>query len=460
MSKLGPFFEPRTIAVIGASNVPERPGYTLFENLARSSFKGKVYPVNQREKDVLGVRAYKSIGDIEGEIDLADIIVPYSDTLRVLKECADKGVKAVMLAAAGFAETGEAGAELQREAVNIAELSGMRLIGPNTSVLMNVSNGLNSTFAKVPSAQKGSISIVTQSGGVCCSLLGWLEEQHVGLSKLIDLGNKCDVDETDVLKYFADDTHTKVIGIYLEDIRDGQRFLKLAKEVTKDKVVLVLKGGGTEAGKKAARSHTGALANNDIISDVAFRQSGIIRVETLEEFIDYLKVFETQPLMRGNRISVLASAGGHAVVASDTAERHGLRLAEFSQGTIDRISAVSPYLASITNPVDFGGQVFSADIYYRVLEQVLEDENVDAVAMIIYFWVSGLEKMVELLIDLVKTKTKKPITFCGGAPKSVMNVDHQLGLLEQQGIPIYPSPERAVKALSPLYRRYRSLRDV
>ena len=458
MLALEPFLEPKTIAVIGASNTPDKPGYMLVQNLLNSGFPGKVYAVNRRGDDILGLKGYKSVKDIPGEVDLADVIVPSVEAITALKDCAGKGVKAALIAPGGFAEMGMVGAGLEKEIVDITRHSRMRVIGPNTVGWLNTANDLINVFAWIERPKRGCISVIAQSGGICLSPLIWLREYNVGFSKLIGMGNKCDIDETDALQYLAADPETRVIGLYLEDIKDGQRFLKVARVVAKEKALVVFKSGRTEAGKKATRSHTAALAGDDDVYESAFRQSGIIRVETLEEFFDYLRVFACQPLPQGNRTAVLGTSGGHGVLAADALERHGLKLAELSPQTIEHITKPYSFITSVMNPVDLG-PITSPDVYEHVIEALLADENVDGMVLAVFFWLSDLVKISEILIRQVERNQGKPVTFCGaGFTGVVEGIEEALGSVEEAGIPIYPSPERAVGALGALYRRQENLR--
>lgn len=444
------FFEPGAIAVIGSLNEWGGLGYTAVKNMRQFNFGGRIYPINPSYKEALGLRAYPEIAAVEDSIDLAIVITPAQTVPGIIDQCAQKGIKAAIIVSDGFAETGEAGARLQRQIVEISNRTGLRIVGPNTIGTLNTENGLvtNPYFISYDKIRKGNIAYCSQSGIVGAQGQP-LKDQAYPISKMCDLGNKCDVNEVDLLNYLSQDPHTSVIAMHIEDVKDGHKFIETVREVAAHKPVLLLKPGRTERGSKAVASHTGSLAGSDRIYDAAFRQAGAIRLNTWREFWEIPRVFVNQPLPQGDRIAIITITGGVGVVSVDTAEEGGLAVADFSPVTVNRLSRLSPQLAS--NPVDIGPIIPTLDNPWPVLEEtiaaVLDDPNVDCVTATLYIS-SGEEIPVymDIFDRLMKNVTKPVSIWIYGTDLGAMQ--ELLRKLQERGLPAYLDIELAIKALA------------
>lgn len=450
------FFNPASVAVVGVSRDPFKINFNLFANLVRLKFPGKVYPVNPNVQEILGIKAYPNLESIEDEVDLVISAVPAAATLKVIKDCVEKGVKGVVIVAGGFAEGGEKGRKVQDEIARLLKESGIRAIGPNSLSPLNTSNGLIIGFTPHEKLKQGNVSFIFQSGLYEPRLRWIFSDLNLGINKLIDLGNKMDINEVDALEYLAEDPDTKVIAIHLESIAgDGRKFLQLLKDTSKKKPIVVLKSGRTEAGIKAASSHTGAIVKgSDAVFDVAMSQVGVIRAQTVEEFFDFAKVFEfLMPLeLNGNRIAIATFSGGEGVIATDLCQEQGFSMAKVSPETFGKLQKVSPPWTISPNPFDLGVCLqfhHPAEVYRVYLESMISDENVDCLASEI-----GLTDL--LMSDefskpfLMAREREKPLVIwqLEGASRNGSSIQW----LESNHIPIYASAERAIKALSALYR--------
>ncbi|MEO0091930.1 MAG: acetate--CoA ligase alpha subunit [candidate division WOR-3 bacterium] len=440
-------FWPRSIAVIGASTKKGSVGQATFANILLNGFTGIVYPVNPTVRSVLGVKAYPSVLHIPDEIDLAVIIVPAPIVPEVIEECGQKGVKGAIIISAGFKEIGESGAKLEKRVKEIASKHNLSLIGPNCFGLINTDHRVNlfATFGKaVP--ESGNIAFISQSGAVGVTALEYAEAEGIGLSKFISIGNKADINENDLLEYLRDDEQTKAIILYLEDLVEPRRFLKIATEVTSKigKPILAIKAGRTTEGAKAASSHTGALAGSDEAYNAFLHQCGIIRVDTVSELFDYAKAFSGQPLPKSRRVAIITNAGGMGIMATDSVIRNGLVLSQFSESTKTKLRTFLPSSASINNPLDVIGD--SDEKRYReALKLLLEDENVDG---IICIWTPTLmaeTKVVAEEISAIAPNYAKPVMGC---LLSLENTKEVIRTLWKARIPYYPFPEIAAKALA------------
>ncbi|MEM4408564.1 MAG: CoA-binding protein, partial [Candidatus Caldarchaeum sp.] len=311
--------------MVGASANPEKTGHLVLKNLVEK-YSGRIYPVNPRGGEILGLKVYRRVGEIPESVDLAVLAIPTSEVAPTLEECVKNGTRFAIVIAAGFKEAGEQGAKLEEKIVKIARKGGIRLIGPNTIGIINGHNNLIASGVPLRSWRSSGISIVCQSGIFAGALAAWIMTNNVmGVGKVVALGNKCDLDESDILEYLGQDENTRVIGLHLEGIVDGRRFLKIARKVVKKKPIVAVKAARTEYGTKAALSHTGSLAVDDKVVDAAFRQAGIIRAENIMEMLDYLKAFEYQPLPRGSRVGLITLSGALGVLACDACFNYGLR---------------------------------------------------------------------------------------------------------------------------------------
>ncbi|ENN95728.1 acetyl CoA synthetase [Methanocaldococcus villosus KIN24-T80] len=433
-------FYPKSVAVIGATKKEGKVGYAILKNLLK--FNGKIYPVNPKYDNIFNLKCYKSVLDIDDEIDLAIIAVPNVAVPQVLEECGKKGIKYAVIISAGFSEVGNY--ELEEEVKNIIKKYGIRVIGPNCLGIMNTHINLNATFSKI-FPPKGGVSIVSQSGAVLNAILDIAPLLNIGFSKVVSLGNKIDIQESDLLEYFLEDDDTEIIVLYIEGLKD-KRFLKVAKKVAKKKPIIVLKAGRSEEGKRAAKSHTGSLAGDDVVYDTAFKEAGIIRAKTFEELIDLIHIFSTQPIMEKNEIGVITNAGGFGVLAADACADHNLKLANFEKSTIEKLKEVLPETANITNPLDIIGDA-TPERYEKATKILLEDKNIHGLLVILTPQeMTEPLKVAEILANL---KRDKPLitSFVGG-----VSVKGAKSYLRKHGIPAYITPENGIKALSYLYK--------
>lgn len=375
------FFKPNSMAVIGASREEGKVGHSVLKNILQYGYKGKVYPVNPKAKQILGLKTYPRVSKIKNKVDLAIIIVPAKYILSVIEDCGRKRIDSSIIISAGFKESGKKGSRLEREVLKRAKSLKMRVMGPNCLGLIDTSSKLNASFAaSMPS--RGNIAFFSQSGALCTAILDWSSSVNLGFSKFISLGNKMDIDEIDLLLALGQDRKTKVILGYLEGINKGIEFMEAARKVSLRKPVIITKAGGTGAGARAASSHTGTLAGSETAYTAAFRQSGIIRVETVRELFDYAIAFSSQPLPRGRNLAVITNAGGPGILAADATEKSILKMASFSQGTIQNLRENLPPAAALYNPVDVIGDAPAA-LYEKAGETVFADPGVDSLLAIL-----------------------------------------------------------------------------
>ncbi|MHB1307719.1 MAG: acetate--CoA ligase alpha subunit [Limisphaerales bacterium] len=432
---------PKTVAVIGASRNPEKVGYAFMHNLTRLGFQGTIVPVNLEAPDILGVKCYKSLDEFPGQIDLSVIVVGGKYVKESVQNSIKAGAKTIIVITAGFKEVSEKGAEAEKELVDLCEAAGVRLMGPNCLGVLNTHHRLNATFApSVPPA--GPISVISQSGALCVAILDWAASQKIGLAKVISFGNKADLNEVDFIQALAEDAETKVIAGYLESIKDGDKFLRVAEQAATIKPVVILKVGVTSAGAKAASSHTGSLAGADTAYGAAFKRSGVIRAEHFEALFDYALAFATQPLPAGDRVAIITNAGGPGIMTADAVELAGLKMIAPSEEQKTRLRAVLPPTAAFGNPIDVIGDA-EPERYIKAFEILQEDDNIDAV--IVVATPQNMTRPLELAEKLAATnRGKKPLltVFMGGEEVAAAKVR-----LMELGIPNYPAPNRAVAAL-------------
>jgi acetyltransferase len=379
---LNSFFNPASIAVVGASRNPLKISHNLLTNLINLKFPGKVYPINPGVPEILGLKAYSNLQAVEDEIDLVVCGVPATSALEVIKDCVEKGVKNVVVVAGGFSEAGQGGRKLQGEIARLLKENGIRAIGPNSLSPINSNNNLVIGFVPHEKLTQGGASFIFQSGLYEPRLNWLLLNFHLGINKLIDLGNKMDVNEVEALEYLGNDPETKVIAMHLESVEgDGRAFFQLLKEITRRKPVVVLKSARTPAAAKAASSHTGVMAKvNDAIFNAALRQAGAVHAQTLEEFFDFTKAFECfTPLeLKRNQIVIATFPGGEGVITTDVCQVHGLSMADVSPETYDKVQTVAPPWAVNPNPFDLGVSTQFHDhrrVYQVLMDAMTEDKN-------------------------------------------------------------------------------------
>ncbi len=448
---LDAIFRPASVAVIGASNRTGSVGHAVFTNILEANFSGIIYPVNLKSKSVCGVRAYPTVADIPDEVDLGVIIVPAANAPGVVREAANKGIKGLVVISAGFRETGVNGAGLEQELLEVCRENKIRLIGPNCLGVINTDPqiGLNASFAR-RKASSGNIAFISQSGALCTAVLDFAAKRNIGFSKFISVGNKADVGELGLIRYLHEDPQTKVIMMYVEELRHGHEFIETVREVTggdKPTPILAIKSGRTTEGAAAVSSHTGSLAGSEAVYNALFQQAGVFRAQTIEELFDFAVAFGCQPLPRSNRIAIITNAGGPGIIATDVTIHSGLKLANFTEKTTEVLQSHLPSTASVRNPVDVIGDAKS-DRYKAALSAVLNDENVDGVIFILTPQsMTEIEETAAMIPNLAK-KSGKPVvaSFMG-----LMDVTRGAEILEQNGIPHYHFPETATRAMSALY---------
>ncbi len=432
---------PQTVAVIGASTNPEKVGGAFMHNLTSGGFKGTIVPINLSAPEILGVKCYKSLEEYGEKIDLSIIVVGGKYVKTSIESSIKAGAKTIVVITAGFKEVSEKGAEAEQELVDLCRSHGVRMMGPNCLGVLNTHHAMNATFAPtLPPA--GHISVISQSGALCVAILDWAASQKLGLGKVISFGNKADLNEVDFLQALAEDKETKVIAGYLESIKEGDKFLRIAEEAAGVKPVVLLKVGITQAGAKAASSHTGSLAGQDMAYGAAFRRSGVVRAENFEALFDYALAFATQPIPKGDRVAVITNAGGPGIMAADAAETMGLNMVDITEKSKETLRPLLPPTAALGNPVDVIGDA-EPDRYLHAFEVLQEDDNIDAILVVAT--PQNMTQPLELAEKLAeKHKGKKPLltAFMGG--EEVLAAKARLMEL---GIPNYPSPDRAVAAL-------------
>ena len=448
-NSLTPFFSPRGVAVIGASSQAHKLGYGVARNLTQSGYGGVIHLVNPKGGAAFGIDMLTSIADILDPVDLAILVVPAKAAPETMRACGLRGIKATILVSGGFRETGDEGAALETETLRVAQEFGIRMIGPNCIGLMDTHLPLDTTFLPPPAPRAGELAFVSHSGAICAALIDWSMDQGFGFSRLISLGNQADVSETDMLSVVADDEHTKVLTLYLENISDGARFIKEAKAIVEKKPIVALKVGRSASGQKAAASHTGALAGAESAFDAAFEKAGVFRADTTEEMFDWARALAWSPLPKGRRIAILTNAGGPGVIAADALELNGLALAELSAATETALTELLPPAASVHNPVDMLASA-SAEHYAEGLRILLADPNVDGALVIMppppmY----PAEDAADAMIPVIQASEKPTVIVLMGSTAILEASAH----LQAAKIPDYRFPERAAAALARLAER-------
>jgi acetyltransferase len=457
------FFNPKSVAIVGATNNPFKMNYRLLQNLISLDFKGKLYPVNSNEQEIQGVRAFARLQEIPGNVDLVVTSVPAAKTMDIVKDCDVIGAKNLVIVTGGFSEGGEQGQELHRELGSFVREKGIRTLGPNTLSPINTSNHLSVSFNPIRKMKRGGLSFAFQSG-FYEPKINWLFSQF-GINKMLDMGNKIDINELDALAYFSDDPDTKVIAMHMESLHsNGREFFDLLKAVSRKKPTIILKSGRTPAGSKAAASHTGSLASeNDVIFDSMIKQTGAIRARNLDEFFDLAKAFESLELPHGNRMAIITLSGGEGVMATDACEMNGLKLARISNRTAKSLERIFPDWEIPLNPFDAGVcmEFHLSDIatFLETLAAIPEDENVDCVIMQMPPRLpsgktsssrnaSEKEKFIQTLSRI--KKAGKPFVLWRTGMDG--EEDKLIEVLESHFLPIFASSERVIKALSAMYR--------
>ena len=473
--QLDVFFNPKSVAVVGASKKIRKAGHVIFknfvENKSRGLYKGELYPVNPHEQSILGFKCYPSLRKVPEGVDLAVVVVPAKAVPAVMEDAAAKGVKAAAIISAGFSEVGNH--ELEERVKKIAEEAGIRVLGPNCLGVFDSYTGVDTLFlpetkilatgeevVATPRPIPGHMAVVSQSGAFGVAALDYLAGSQLGVSKFVSFGNRCDVDEADTLLYLGRDDKTHSILLYIEGVEDGRKFLKAAREVTKRKPIVVLKSGRTSAGARAALSHTGTLAGRDEVYDAAFSQAGIVRAENMEEFFDFGKALALQPPAAGNRIAIITDAGGPGIMAVDEAIRRGLKVPELSEEVKSKFKRLVdegkvPPFASFKNPIDLTGSATS-EMFEEGIRILAESPEVDGIIVLGLHHIPGvMEDLVDRIVYIVK-ECSKPVVACD-VGKTEMALFMRLRF-EKFGIPAYESPEDAASAMAALVRYGRYLK--
>jgi acetyl coenzyme A synthetase (ADP forming)-like protein len=445
-------FQPNSVAVLGASRNPGKVGFSVFTNLITSGFPGEVYGVNPAGGEVLGRPFHRDIGAIPGVVDLGVFVIPPPAVIEAIPLLAEKGMKAAIVISAGFKEIGGEGASVEQALREALARTSVRAVGPNCLGVINTHARLNASFA-VGSPPPGSIAFFSQSGALLTGVLDWAVGAGIGFSKVVSLGNKADISELDMMAFLSEDPETRVILGYVENIEEGRRFLRVARKATAKKPVILVKAGSTAAGARAASSHTGSLAGFDRAYSAAFRQGGVLRAGTVEELCDLALGFAMQPVPAGDRLLIVTNAGGPAIMAADAAERFGIPLAEVSHALRARLRTVLPPTASLGNPVDIIGDARS-DRYREALRVIRDDPSADSVIVLLtpQAMTEPEETAREVAGALSKSGKTVLASFLGEE-----TVRKARSILVKDGIPQYPDPERAVRALGAMiaYRRVR-----
>ncbi len=448
-------FEPRSVAVIGASGTPHKAGNDVIQNILANEFGGKLYLVNPKGGEILGHPVYPSIQDLPEAIDLAIIILPATATPQAIRDCAAKGAKAIVMAASGFAEVDEQGEKLQEETIQAIRETGVRAIGPNTSGHTSTPHNFTSSFFPLGKVPRGHVSYLAQTGNFATHTMRYIiSGEHFGVARVLGMGNKLDVEESEVLEYYGRDPETKAIFVYLESFKKPRRFLEVASEVTRSKPVVLLKGGSTAAGSRAAVAHTAALASDDRIIDGALRQAGVVRVYDYSHLILAAKAISAMPLPRGNRVSFSAPSGAMLVCMTDLCHRRwGLQVPELEEKTRRYLQEISPPYIRMRNPVDIWPAATATGVEYAYregTEAVLKDDNIDAAVIILMITEETGVPPMDFIVDLAGRYPEKPLYVTFSGQKKYM--DAAKAYLEPRGVPTFPLIEQPFEVLSILAR--------
>jgi len=440
------FLKPNSVAVIGASNNTKKVGYAVLKNIIDFGFEGEILPVNLKEKEILGLKVYPSILDIEQKVDLAIFVVPAEVCIQTAKDCVEKGIKNIIIISAGFKEIGLEGARLERELFVLCKDNGINVLGPNCVGYIDTQNKLNASFTTL-FPNPGNIALISQSGSVITSIVDWSIPEHIGFSKIISLGNKMDLNETDFLESLANDPNTKVVLMYIEGIDDGNNFLRVAKEVIRTKPIVAIKAGISDAGARAASSHTGALAGSKTAYFTAFKKGGIVRADSLEDLFNYGMALSSQPAMANNSIAIITNAGGAGILATDYASEMGLRLSSLLPEKAQILRENLPVAASVHNPIDVLGDA-GADRYKFVLDTCMSDDSISGLIVLMSPQAMTEYKETTDVIIGYSQNLMKPLIVCylGGVSNK-----ESMERLRENNIPCFSFPHAAVRAMTGIY---------
>jgi acetyl coenzyme A synthetase (ADP forming)-like protein len=441
-------FNPRSIAVIGASETKGKLGNDVMRNLVESGYEHRIYPINPKAGEILGHKVFRSIKDIPGEVDVAIIVIPAKSVQKAVEECGQKGVKALVIITAGFKEIGHEGQEAEKALAALAEKYRMVIQGPNCLGIINTSAPYNASFSS-GTPRKGTIAFASQSGALMTGILDWSLMEKIGFSKFVSLGNKAHLDESDFIEAFGRDPDSTFILLYIESVVDGHKFMEACRKVIRNKPIFVVKSGVSTAGARAASSHTGSLAGSDMAYSVAFKQCGVRRASDMASLFDVASVFDNMHLPSGNRVAIVTNAGGPGILTTDACEASGLQIAQLASQTVEYLKENLPPAAAVYNPIDALGTAQPED-YALCIEAALRDENVDSVLVLLT--PQAMTKQAEtaqVLVDIHTKLPEKPLiaVFMGGNSMVYPRI-----ILTEGHIPVFDFPERAVHALAELYK--------
>lgn len=442
LDTLNSVFNAKTVAVVGASNNPDKTGYQVLKNIIDGGYQGRIYPINPKAEEILGVRCYQSMLDVPEDIDLVVVIVPAKFVPDTMRDAAAKHAKGAVIISGGFREIGNV--ELEAEVMAIADENDIAVIGPNCQGLNYTPNKLCATWPLL--TQRGAMAVIAQSGTIGAAMGGWAEDDKIGFTAVLALGNKSGIGEIELLKFFTADEATKVIALNIEGVKDGQEFIQVAKAALAKKPVVILKPGRTKKGAEAAQSHTKSIAGSDKVFDAVCRQIGLIRAEGIVEFYDYAKILGLLEKPKGNRIMVITSSGGSGILAADVAEDLGIRIEKLETPIAEELKAILPNQCVVANPLDLTGDA-TAERYRQALQVAVKAQDVDAYLVI---FGDPIEDAASVVKE-IKQLTDKPllVAFLGGGEVE----KREVLLMNEAGIPAFPTPERAVRALGALLRK-------
>ncbi|MFC1722500.1 acetate--CoA ligase family protein, partial [Patescibacteria group bacterium] len=451
---------PKSVAVIGASRTPEKVGAVILKNILNSDFPGTIFPINPKVESLEGLKCYPSINDLPETPELAIVAIPSELVLDTLEQLGNKGTRNVVVITAGFKEIGAEGEKLENQLIEIAKKYEINMLGPNCMGFVNNDCPINATFGQSVKT-KGNIRFLSQSGAIASSVFDWIETSQLGFNEFITLGNKAQISEVEVLEYFHNKpmdvlseaenkglSKVKPIGMYLESITNGSKFLQIAQKITKKDPIFVLKPGKTEAAAKAMQSHTGAIAGEDDVLDAVLKQAGVLRCDTLEDFFDMSRAFSWEDIPQGPKVAIVSNAGGPSVISADAVIKEGLELTKFGEDTNTQLRDILPRSASIINPVDVLGDAL-AKRFSQASEIILEKEEVDALLFIVTPQLMTQIKETAEVIGFLSNKYNKPI-FCSFIGGNLVSEGEKV--LNEYKIPSFRYPERAIKAVGAMWK--------
>lgn len=450
-SKLAKFFQPESVAIIGATPKEGKVGRAILENFI-AKFKGRIYPVNPNYSDILGLKCYRSIRDLPEAPDLGVIAIPAPQVPEVVRELGEKGTKAAIIISGGFRETGTPeGEALENELIKVAKEYGVRIIGPNCIGVFDNWSGVDTFFTtKMRKPPRGHVGFISQSGAFATALMDWMAYHGIGVSRAISYGNKIDVDDIELLEFLGEDDKTKVILMYIEGLKTGRGklFIETARKVIAKKPIVVYKAGKTSRGGRAAASHTAALAGDYSVYKAAFKQSGVLEVESFDEMMDVVRILLDQPLMKGNRVFIVTDAGGVGVMLTDALTSNGFEVPLTPPDLREKFRSMLPRHCIVENPIDLTGDT-DDDRYIRVLEVLAQRNDVDAIVVVALPQVPGIKGYFADYIVKLKNESSKPIVALTIGSETSMEISKKL---QEGGVTVFESPERLAKALKALYQ--------